>query len=730
MTFLNPLLLFGLIAAAIPIIIHLLNLRKLKTIEFSTLQFLKELQKTKMRRVKIRQWLLLALRTLLIISVVMAFSRPALKGSLAGFPLGGSTHARTTMVILLDDSPSMSIRNERGTLFSQASAAAGSILDLMKDGDEAYLVRLSEVHRTSPFSPSHTPAPLKSVLASIEPSMETLPYRDALGAAAKILGESRNFNQEVYLITDMQGSQFAVESRDTTGLFGENVRLFLVDVGVPRTVDNAGITSVEVASKIITRQKPARLNVSVQNTGASPLTNAVVSVYLDGTRVVQQSLNIPAGGSVTYSLQVVPKRTGFIPGYVQLEDDIFEQDNRRHFVLHVPERLRVLAVGHLPDDTRFPALALSLDQDSAATGLFRVEEITESRLSSSDLGKYDVLMVVGVKQFSSGDAERIAEFVNAGGGLLMFAGRAMDVANYNSVLFPKLGIPATQPQRSYTVVASYPPPAFGTFISFNKIELEHPLFAGMFEQQPGTRQQPSIESPRVYTAIAPQAGARGRTVISLSDGTSFLTEYEHGTGRILLFAVEAGLTWSDFALRPIFVPLVYRAGLYLSQTQSVKQVVAGQEIRVKMRLRSRTDKDAFVLRSPSGLDERVLPEFSPVTGLATFTSGTSSEAGVYELRKGTDGNAAELLNAIPVNISPEESRLTRIEGEELDRFFSLVGLQKEQIRPLNAAGNIDAEILQSRFGVELWKYFVILALLFALAEMVVGHEARTKQAEQ
>ena len=73
MTFLNPFVLFGLAAAAVPVLLHLLNLRKLRTVEFSSVRFLKELQKTSMRRLRFRQILLLILRTLLIIAVVMAF---------------------------------------------------------------------------------------------------------------------------------------------------------------------------------------------------------------------------------------------------------------------------------------------------------------------------------------------------------------------------------------------------------------------------------------------------------------------------------------------------------------------------------------------------------------------------------------------------------------------------------------------------------------------------------
>src|SRR5512136_1813631 len=111
MTFLNPLVLFGLAAAAIPILIHLLNLRKLKVVEFSSLRFLKELQKTRMRRLKLRQWLVLLFRTLLIVFLVLAFSRPALRGSVSAL---GAKRAASTIVVLLDDSPTMGMRNDHG----------------------------------------------------------------------------------------------------------------------------------------------------------------------------------------------------------------------------------------------------------------------------------------------------------------------------------------------------------------------------------------------------------------------------------------------------------------------------------------------------------------------------------------------------------------------------------------------------------------------------------------
>ena len=140
MTFLNPAILIGLAAATIPVIIHLLNLRKLKKIEFSTLIFLKELQKNKIRRVKLKQWILLALRVLIILLIVTAFARPTLEG----VSIGGTTSAaKTTALFILDDSFSMSVVGQNGSYINQAEQTIKELLNNFEEGDEAELILVS-----------------------------------------------------------------------------------------------------------------------------------------------------------------------------------------------------------------------------------------------------------------------------------------------------------------------------------------------------------------------------------------------------------------------------------------------------------------------------------------------------------------------------------------------------------------------------------------------------------
>ena len=733
MTFLNPLALAGLAAAAIPIILHLLNLRKLKTVEFSSLQFLKELQKSKIRRVKIRQLLLLVLRTLLIVALVLAFSRPALRGTLAG-TIG--THAKTTMVILLDDSPSMAVRNERGIIFTQAKDAATRLLGLAKEGDEVHMLRLSDVRRlTSPIAQTELLAHqsvdmLKTTLPRTEVSPSTLPMREAFGSAAKLLALSKNFNQEIYLITDGQATQFSPSATqsDSSVLFEPRARIFVVELPGTELGNNA-IASAAVTSRIVTTAKPATIDATVWNYSDTPMQNSLLNVFLDGSRVLQQSMTIPARGSMTYSLAMTPKRRGILRGYLQIEDDLLEIDNTRYFVLTVPEGIRVLLVGNTPSDTRFPALALTLRGDSSMADLFAARQIREQELSGLDLNKYDVLVLSNVSSISASEAERIAQFVRAGNGLMIFPGDSTDIPDLNTTLFSHLGIPpAGQPSGGIAGGGDQ------SFLSFGRVDYAHPLFTGLFDQTGmGPRKAPSVESPRILRCVQPGQTERSQVVITLTDGRGFLTEYLLGTGRVLFWSVEAGLSWSDFPVKGAFAPLMHRATIYLgAHSEAVVSYSVGDPLKFTVRPHATADRPTYVLQSPAGASERIAPRISAASGAAAFESGQTSEVGLYELRRAprksapSRSAAEDLIAAAAVNVDAVESDLRPVTEDELASFWRRIGVAPEQTKRVVPGEAIDKSVLEARVGVELWKYFVAVAVLLALLEMAIGREPKSQ----
>jgi hypothetical protein len=716
MTFLNPLVLLGLAAAAIPILIHLLNIRKLKLVDFSSLRFLKELQKTRLRRLKIRQWLILLLRTLLVIFLVLAFARPALKGSFAA--LGGG-HASSTVVILLDNSPSMGTRNEYGVLFDQAREAAAKLLNTVTGTDEVYLYLLSDVYDPSAVSlPVSSAAALKAI-SGLTVTQRSVPYSSFVARGLRTLAASHNANKELCLITDGQGTAFSLADTSALGKLppSEHVGVFLTEIS-PSQRDNGAASLLAVESRLLSPQKPTVFRGTITNFGGRPISNTLASLYLDGTRVAQQSITVGPHATADVVLSAVPKRRGILGVQLHIDDDVLDLDNSYHLVLRIPERIAITCIGTTPADTRYPALALNAAVDSAQAGIFAVQQTTRDRMQFADLGGRDVIVLSNIRALTPGEALRIADAVTSGRSLVIFPGNETDYEQLNKGLLSTLGIPA----MTAADLGRLAPDRTG-FATFSDVDYRHPIFEGMFAQETGKRgAPPPVESPRIRAAAGLRPGASGLPIISMSDGRPFLCEYTAGKGRVLIFAVESGTSWSDFPFKGVFAPLMHRSMLYLvSQHDPVNSATVGDRLRFSVRMTAEESGRSYLIHSPSGSEERVRAEQHAAGGISVFQSAPSQEAGVYALlaSEGSSGRTAP-MQALAVNPAAPESDLSRVDDATSDAFWSFMRISPDRIRHIEAPADIPRVVQESRFGVELWRYMVALALACALMEMALS----------
>jgi hypothetical protein len=720
MTFLNPFVLFGLAAAAVPVLLHLLNLRKLRTVEFSSVRFLKELQKTSMRRLRLRQILLLILRTLLIVAVVMAFSRPALRVRLGGF---GAPGASSTMIIIVDDSPSMGVRDERGTAFARATRTVGRLIDIATEGDRLYLVPLSELRTGNPLPSTRTPESARELLGRMTPSPISVPLGEALASLRPLLASTSDANREVIFVGDGQATQLVSPQSAASHIPGgtppgpapdPRTKVFLCS-SPPLRHENTGVTGGELLTRILTDKKPIRFRPLISNTGDERVRESVVSLYSGGARVAQQSVEIPPRGEVRPVFSFMVKRRGILGCSVNLEDDAFESDNAYAFVLEVPEHIAVLLTGPDAASTRLATLALTLGGDSLLAGHLSALEITNTDLPSADLSRVDVIVMCGFEGITPASAHRVARFVGEGGGLVLFPGAAPPPGDGG--LFRELGLP---PPSGMPVSAPS-----GSFLSFSSVDYAHPLFEGLFDMK--KEGKPAVESPRILRSLPFSAGEKGTRVIGLTDGNAFLVDYSEGAGRVLLFAVEAGTVWSDFPLKGLFAPLLHRGIAYTgSRVTPHPSLAPGDPLQFSLRLRTFTDRDTYTITSPEGNVRKVVPEFQGGAGTAVFSGGTARERGVYRLSRdgrGTGEKAGDLA-AVAVNISPGESDLRTATDDEIEKFRAGAGIPSGQLftMPPEQAGET---VRQARYGFELWKDFLVLAALLAVAEMAVGRAPGT-----
>ena len=715
MTFLNPIAFIGLLAAGIPIVLHIFNLRKLKTIDFSTLSFLKELQKTKIRRLKLRQLLLLFLRILFVILFVVAFSRPTLKGSLPG-NLAGT--AKTTAVLLFDDSQSMTASDEQGELLQQAKNAAIAVLNILKEGDEVYLVKLSDVPRDGlseiPSAQRNFPA-LRNTILEIKPSWIHRSIEDALRFTARLLAASNNFNKEVYLISDFQSG--SLESKTKIPKSGEKLfipaQFFIVPLGT-RELQNVSIGSIEIPSTIFEVNKPFTVKAKMTNHGPSHVQNHVLSVYQNGSRVAQKGIDIHAGQSVETEFTLVPKQSGFFEGKIELEDDDLEFDNVRYFTVHIPEELHVLLIGSTSDFTYLSMTLAARPTDSSAS--LKISRIPSDRLSSFPLNNTDVVVFSNLSYLTHDQSLALKTYLQHGGGMLFFPGTNTSREAFNDILAAPFGISTINDPDDHRAS-----PSAGSFIEFDKVDLRHPLFAGMFaeaetKRDAGTaRRQRILESPRIKKSLHYIPTPKSRSIITLTNGYPFLIEEQIGDGHLLLFSVPADTGWSDLPMKGVFVPLVHRSLAYLAQRSVLnRSLLVGEGTTIHFRTAVLPE---LTITKPG--NQVILVNPQQIAAEKSIRFSDNDLPGLY-----TVASAHSIVDKFAVNVDPDESNTSPSDKKHRDAMVRRIGIADNSIHTITQPQEVQRIITESRLGSELWKQFLIAALIIAMIEMFVARDSK------
>lgn len=717
MTFLTPFALFGLIAATIPILLHFFNLRKLRTIEFSTLSFLKELQKTKIRRLKLRQLLLLVLRVLLIILIVLTFARPTLKGSLPG---SVAERAKTTAVIILDDSPSMNAVDEKGELLSQAKNAATAIVNLLKDGDEVFLVKLSDVptNHISEIPPvQHNLRAVRNEIDNIKSSFIHRKIEEAFRYSAKLLSASRNFNKEVYILSDFQTGSFEYSEDQRTipeVSFSPATQFFLIPFG-QRELKNVAIEAIQVPNAIFEVNKPFIIKTKIANYGPVEVRNHIVSIFQDGSRVAQKGIDIAPGQSTDVEFTIVPKHTGYLEGMIELEDDDLEFDNRRYFTVRIPDEIKLLVVGN-QQDLHYIRLALATRLSDSSTAL-RMTETTWDRFSTSQIQNADVIIFSNPHELIPDLVSSCRMYLQNGGGLLLFPGVQSMNESFNTTIAQPLGIStlATHEQIVKQLQNT------NSFVEFDKIDYRHPIFSGMFDiidaSQPSSSRENkrTLESPRVNTVLHFIPSPHSQVIMTLTNGYPFLIEERIGNGHILIVSVAANTTWSDLPLKGFFVPLVHRCVAYLAQPSTPHTALTvGEEIETNI---YNIPPTQLTIMKPGGI--AVLINSIPVGNKKIVRFAGTDLPGIYLLKV-----QSKIYDKYSVNVLADESKTTPVTASQRERLLKRLGIALSSMHIITQPQNIQHIIMETRLGTELWRYFLIAALFIAILEMFIARESK------
>ncbi|NIM98982.1 MAG: VWA domain-containing protein [candidate division Zixibacteria bacterium] len=700
--FLNPIILLAAgVAVLFPLLIHIFNRQKVKKISFSSLLFLRSLEKTRMRRVKIKEYLLLIIRSLIILLVVAAFARPAIRG---GFATKVGAHAKTSVVVLLDNSYSMGYETKDGPVFKLAKNRAKSILQQLKEGDEASLVSFASRPRLVTSQPTHD---FKNLIRYLDEearlSAENTGVGEALKSAYRILGDSKNLNQEIYLVTDTEKSGWLDLPRGFLSPQERKGRLYLVDVAPPEK-QNLVIEEINFGNQLIEKGKPFQITAKVANFTGQPARNLLIGLYLDGKRVSQTDTDIDKDGKSTVKFTPTVEEAGIHAGFFELTDDDLLVDNRRYFAFRIPEKIPVLLVGETERDTRH--LGLALNPRDAKDADKEVAHITKVSLSGIDFSKYQAIILSNLSRLTEVQLANLERFVQKGGGVFFILGDNIDPEFYSNQLFKRFfNLSLKDPLQSTKNVSG--------FFSFDRINLDHPIF--QVYRDVGKDRFPLIKFHSIFEL---PEGRDVKTIVRFNVGQPALMERSYGAGKVLLLAASVDESQGDLVIHPFFVPLINRAVEYLASDLSRldEEILVGS--RITRELPADLAGEEVELFNPN-MRKTALQPFFQTDKLVLKIDGADLP-GIYDIRASTPSSArGEVVERFAVNIDPKDSDPEKIEISEIEQ--KLEGLSLIHIEP---GDDIEESILRSRHGKELWKTFLWIAFGLLALEMFLARSRK------
>ncbi|MBZ0200901.1 MAG: hypothetical protein K8H86_13605, partial [Ignavibacteriaceae bacterium] len=440
--------------------------------------------------------------------------------------------------------------------------------------------------------------------------------------------------------------------------------------------------------------KPVSFNVSVTNYSERDAVNEVVSLYINGERSSQQSVNIKSGATQVLNLEAPVKQTGFVEVFAKLEDDDILQDNTRYTNLYIPEEIPIIIFESSQGDAKFVELALTAADNGKA---LKVIVKNLNQFNSIDLNKYRVAIIIGTEALQN--IARLKEYINNGGGLILMPGSETKLSSFNNFV-SSIGLP---------VVVGESGGANNNYsIRFGEVDFDHPLFQNIFFKN----EKKKIESPEINHHFKLNNSA-ARNIIKLADGSVFLSEYKMEVGKVLLFGVAPVLSWSNFPLKSIFVPLINKSAYYLSFAEKNRQkYFTGDAIVVNLKGES---VPQLKVLTPDKTED-IINTNNTANSFVQYSK--TSSAGIYKFY-----NAKELIDVVSVNVKPDESIAEYSSINDFREYLNKISFAGKLVE-INKDEDISRIIMQARFGTELWKIFLLIALLLALVEMLTSKSAK------
>jgi hypothetical protein len=676
MSFLAPLFFAGLAALALPVLIHLVQKERKNVVQFPSLMFLKRVPYQSVRRRRIQNWALLAMRLAALILIIAAFARPFLRGT----ALVASNEGSRDVVILLDRSYSMG----HGDQWQRAQRAAADAVNNLADGDRAALVMFSTSAEVA-VRPTDERARLVSEIDAATPSAGATRYGPAFKVAGSLLAESNLPRREVIIISDFQRSGWTAAD----GLrLSESTAVTPVAVAAGDAT-NVSVTAATVQREVFSGQERVIVTGGVINRSNAPIAGLNVSLEIDGRVVQSTSVSVDAKGAASTTFAPVTITAENTRAAVRVADDALAADNAFHFVLTPPRPVDVTLVTR---NTGGSALYLTRALAIGESPRFTVTPRGIDALSDDVLGRTRVIVLDDINP-PDATASRLKRFVENGGGLFVVIGPQASWSGAAADLLP--ATPASAVDRTR-----------GPAGTVGGLEYGHAVFEPFRAPRSG-----DFSAARFYGYRSVTAAKDAQVLARFDDGSPALVERQIGRGRVIAWTSTLDLYWNDLALKPVFLPFVHQVVRHLSAyrerpaASTVGQVIDLAEFADTPVGSSGARTTGRLVLAPSGTRQDLEGDQSRVLELL--------EQGFYEIREARPGSPTAVAAS---NVELIESDTTAIDPQEI--AISLTGGGRAASA---GRGPITLPDEAQERSQRLWWYLLFAGILLLTGESLLAH---------
>jgi len=531
LNFFNPYILFGLIAVAIPVLLHILNLQKVQKMEFSTLMFLKELQKSRFRRIRVKQWPLMLTRILIIVFLVLTFADFFIEG----YSSGGKDITKLGL-IFADSSYSMNIIDGQDSMMKTAAILQDKITGLYSSTDE---VRIFHPGVDAKFDTSFTSQQLKPYLP---------------GILMKSAEETEKFNypvKEVFVISDFQKINFNYAGSGAD----DKTYYYFINSSV-KNYPNISVNRLEAVTKIPEPSRPLTYRAVIKNHSANIITNAALVLNADGIKQEEKTVTLNPYERKEIYFTFNSKKTGFLRTDVifNAQDgrlDALKEDNSYTEIIYIPDKINIGIISR--NSVEAENIKSVFDAANRISGNGNVYDY---RISGNipDLNSYDVLYICGFDKFTTGETDEIKKYLSAGKGVFIFPAENIDFESYNRTGEFKL-TEKIKPSAELSIAGLYS---------------ESPLFEGVFRDADRVIRESDFDKVKINGQYKITLSEKDINLIKMQNLLPLLIESRTGDGSLIMSAVSGGESMSDFSKHALFAPVILKSAGYLSYIKTIE----------------------------------------------------------------------------------------------------------------------------------------------------------------